>query len=272
VLFAPLATWLIDSYGVLASCKILGAVHLLLIPMLALLVKAAPPGYVPANGTPPTHTHSSAAVHKDWCGMLSDPKFYILWCVYSLGTISGLMIIAHASPFSQEVIGLSSQMAAIAVCILALANTSGRIFWGWVSDHTGWFSTVVVMFVSGGIAMLALPAVSGWFAFLIVLIVVGLCFGGFMGIFPSIIAEAFGTQNLGMNYGVVFTAFGFSAIVGPRLAATVKEVHNGDYTYAFLIAAVLNLLGIILTLSLIFINAAAEKKETSHSSLPRKAL
>ena len=36
--------------------------------------------------------------------MLSDPKFYILWCMYAMGTISGLMIIAHASPFGQEII------------------------------------------------------------------------------------------------------------------------------------------------------------------------
>jgi OFA family oxalate/formate antiporter-like MFS transporter len=108
--------------------------------------------------------------------------------------------------------------------------------------------------------MLVLPAISGWFAFLIVLVVVGLCFGGFMGIFPSIIADAFGTRSLGMNYGVVFTAFGFAAIVGPRLAATMKDVHHGNYTYALLIAAALNLLGIILTLFLVFANASHEKK------------
>ena len=159
----------------------------------------------------------------------------------------------------------------MAISILALANTGGRIFWGWVSDKIGRFNTVVVMFVLGGIAMLVLPAISGLFAFVMVLIVVGLCFGGFMGIFPSITADAFGPKNLGMNYGVMFTAFGFAAFVGPRLAATVKEVHHGDYTYAFLIAAALSLLGIVLTLSLVFTNAADEKKKALRNALSRKA-
>jgi OFA family oxalate/formate antiporter-like MFS transporter len=85
-------------------------------------------------------------------------------------------------------------------------------------------------------------------------VVVGLCFGGFMGIFPSITADAFGPKHLGMNYGVMFTAFGLAAFVGPRLAATVKERYHGDYTHAFVIAAALSLLGIVLTIVLVFAN------------------
>lgn len=252
VLFAPLATWLLEAYGVLAAFEILGMGHLVLIPLLALFIKPAPPGFVPENWTPPTSAHSTAATNKDWLGMLSDSKFYLLWCIYSLGASSGLMIIAHASPFSQEIIGLTPQTAAIAIAILALANTGGRIVWGWVSDHIGRLNAVVAMFAAGGTAMLVLPAVSGMAGFLLVLIVVGLCFGGFMGIYPPLIADAFGDRHLGMNYGIVFTAFGFAATVGPRLAATMKDLHHGDYSRAFLIAAAMNLIGIALTLWLIF--------------------
>jgi len=257
VLFAPLSTWLINAYGVLSAFKILGTGYLILIPALSWFIKAAPPGYAPAGWVPPANSsHSAAAVDKDWRQMLRDPKFYILWCVYTLGTISGLMIIAHASPFGQEIVKLAPQTAAMAISALALANTGGRIFWGWVSDKIGRFSTVVVMFVLGGMAMLLLPAVSGLIAFVLVLIVVGLCFGGFMGIFPSITADAFGPKNLGMNYGIMFTGFGLAAFVGPRLAATVKELYHGDYTHAFLIAAALSLLGVFLTLVLVFTNKA----------------
>jgi OFA family oxalate/formate antiporter-like MFS transporter len=263
VLFAPLATWLIDSWGVLIALQVLGTIYLLLIPLLALFVKAAPPGYAPANWTPPANACYATAANKNWKEMLCDPKFYILWCIYFLGTMSGLMIIAHASPIGQEVMGLAPQTAALAISVLALANTGGRIFWGWVSDHVGRLPTVVVMFALGGIVMLALPNVFGLKAFLLALIVVGLCFGGFMGIFPSIIADVFGAKHLGMNYGIVFTAFGFAAIVGPRLAAAMKEVHEGDYTYAFLIAAILSLLGIILTLFLVFTNGNASRRNHS---------
>jgi OFA family oxalate/formate antiporter-like MFS transporter len=259
-LFAPLSATLIDFYGVLAAFKILGLGHLVLIPSLALFIKAAPPGYAPPGWTPPVKPHNPiTAADKNWKQMLSDPRFYLLWCVYAIGTVSGLMIIAHASPIGQEVIHITPRAAAVAVGVLALANTGGRIFWGWVSDKIGRFRTVVVMFVLGGIVMLLLPTVSGLSGFVAVLVVIGLCFGGFMGIFPSITADTFGPKNLGMNYGVMFTAFGFAAFVGPRLAATVKEFCHGDYTYAFLTAAALSLVGIALTLVLMSTNSARPK-------------
>lgn len=260
VLFAPLATWLIASYGVLVAFRILGAAYSIVVLASSLLVKTAPPDYAPEGWSPPTRAvGAAAAVDKNWKRMLGDPKFYILWCVYALGTISGLMIIAHASPFAQDIITLSPQAAAVAIGILALANTGGRIFWGAVSDKMGRLPTVVVMFALSGAAMLALAGISGWIGFVTVLIVVGLCFGGFMGIFPSITADVFGPRNLGVNYGVMFTAFGFAGVVGPRLAATVKELHHGEYTYAFLIAAALSLSGIVLTLFLLLTNASAQR-------------
>jgi OFA family oxalate/formate antiporter-like MFS transporter len=152
------------------------------------------------------------------------------------------MIIAHASPIGQEIIKLTSQAAAMAVSVLAFANTGGRIFWGWVSDRIGRFKTVVMMFLLGAVVMLVLPTISGLAAF-----------------YPSITADTFGPKNLGMNYGVMFTAFGVAAFVGPRLAATVKEAHQGDYAYAFLIAAASSLVGIILTVFLIFKNTRVSR-------------
>lgn len=260
-LFAPLSAALTDAFGVLTAFKILGCGHLILIPVLALFVKAAPPGYAPAGWTPPARSlHSAATADKNWKQMVSDPRFFLLWCVYVIGTVSGLMIIAHASPIGQEVIKITPRAAAVAVGVLALANTGGRIFWGWVSDKIGRLPTVVAMFVLGGIAMLTLPQVSGLIGFIAVLVVIGLCFGGFMGIFPSITADNFGAKNLGMNYGVMFTAFGFAAFVGPRLAATMKELCGGDYTYAFLIAAALSAVGIVLTGGLVLANSAVAEK------------
>lgn len=251
VLFAPFSTILIEAFGVLAAFKTLGAMYLLLIPVLSLFIRAAPAGYAPAGWATAANPNGPATVaDKNWKQMLGDPWFYVLWCVYLIGTLSGLMIIAHASPFGQEIIQITPRVAAMAISVLALANTGGRIFWGWVSDRIGRFDTTLVMFLLGGTVMLVFPGISGLIGFVAALIVVGLCFGGFMGIFPSITADLFGSKNLGMNYGVMFTAFGAAAIIGPRLAAIVKENHGGDYAHAFLIAAALSALGIVLSLLL----------------------
>ncbi|KYZ75843.1 MFS transporter [Anaerosporomusa subterranea] len=248
VVLAPLSSALIESYGVLATFKILGVAYLVLISACTTLVKTAPPGYRPAGWTPPPPTATTiTGTDKNWREMLSDPMFYVLWSIYLIGCVSGLMIIGHASPIGQEVIKLSPATAAMCVGFLALANTAGRIFWGWVSDKIGRYNAVKIMFILAGLMMFTLTQVTTFVPFVIVLMAIGLCFGGVMGIFPSITADAFGAKNLGMNYGIIFTAWGAAGIVGPLMAGHFKEINKGDYTQAFLIAAGLSVIGVMLT-------------------------
>lgn len=246
VINAPVANSLVQQYGVLTTFKILGAAYVVITSLASQFVTAPPAGYLPAGWQPAMA--AGVGNDKDWRDMLRDPLFYILWVMYTIACVSGLMIIGHASPIGQEVIKLTPQTAALAISFLALANAGGRIFWGWVSDRIGRYPTCMAMFVICGAMMLALTNVATFLPFVLVLMAIGLCFGGFMGIFPSITADMFGPKNLGMNYGIIFTAYGAAAFIGPRLAARMKEINNGDYTSAFLIAASLSIVGVVLTL------------------------
>jgi len=44
---------------------------------------------------------------------------------------------------------------------------------------------------------------------------VGFCFGGFLAVYPSVAADFYGTKNMGMNYGLLYLAYGAAAFVGP---------------------------------------------------------
>ena len=188
--------------------------------------------------------------------MLTDPMFYVLWVTYTAGAVSGLMLIGHASPIGQEVIRLTAAMAAMAVSILALANTGGRIFWGWVADKIGRYQALTALYAAVAAMMFFLPNVSQFVPFVIVISTVGLCYGGLLGIFPIITADLFGMKNLGMNYGIMFSAVSAAAVIGPRLAALVKEA-SGGYNQAFLISAVLSACGMVLIL---FVKNQSEKR------------
>lgn len=246
---APVSSLVIEAYGVLTAFKLLGFVYLVIITTCALLMQTAPPDYRPAGWTPATATATvSTRPDKDWRGLLTDPLFYGLWGMFHIAAISGLMVIGHASPIGQEVIRLDVQTAALAVGLLALGNAAGRIFWGWVSDKIGRYNAIVIIFSLIGTLMVAMTFVIQPLPFMAVLAAIGLCYGGVMGIFPSLTADMFGPQNLGMNYGIINTAFGAAAFIGPRLASYFKEVNHGDYTQAFLIAASLSIIGVLLTL------------------------
>ena len=66
------------------------------------------------------------------------------------------------------------------------------------------------------------------------------CYGTQLSVFASTTADFYGTKNLGMNYGVLFTAWGAAGILGPVIAGRVFD-RFGDYRYAFFIAAALSL-------------------------------
>jgi OFA family oxalate/formate antiporter-like MFS transporter len=53
---------------------------------------------------------------------------------------------------------------------------------------------------------------------------VGLCFGGFLALYPALTADYFGTKHIGVNYGWMFTAYGAGGLVGPYLAASLMRV------------------------------------------------
>jgi len=252
VLLAPLAAALIQSHGVLPTFVYLGTGYAVVMAACALFVRNAPADFGSSGVKTPVAAEKTTAgmssIDKDWRSMLVDPVFYILFGMYVIGCISGLMIIAHASPIGQEIIRLSPADAAAALGLLAVANTTGRLFWGWLSDWIGRCQSCIALFLILGTTMFLIGSASSFSAFAAALMTVGFCFGGFLGVFPSMTADMFGLKNLGMNYGIMFLGFGLAALIGPPLAATIKELYGGDYSRAFLIAGSLCAAGVFLTL------------------------
>ena len=79
--------------------------------------------------------------------------------------------------------------------------------------------------------------------FYLLVAVVYWCYGTQLSVFASTTADFYGTRNLGMNYGVLFTAFGAAGILGPFIAARVFD-RFGDYRYAFFAASGLALVAL----------------------------
>ncbi len=267
VLLAPISQSLIAAYGVLYTFKVLGIAYLVVILAGSQFIMKAPAGYKPEGWEPPALTATSAVTGKDktWNQMLADPLFYLLLIMLTIGATSGLMIISQASPIAQEVVGVSAQQAAFAVSLVAIANMAGRITWGAVSDKIGRYNALPIMYLVLAAAMFSLTIVSaGSFAlFLVTAMLVGFCFGGFMGVFPALTADCFGAKNNGVNYGIMFSGFALGGYIGPVMAATIKAGNGGDYTNAFLIAAAMSICGIAVT----FIVRKMSKKAMENSAL-----
>src|SRR5580765_5697559 len=235
-IFGPVATSLIGSVGWRPTFRLLGVVFLVMGLLGAWLLENPPPGYAPRGWTPP----AGAALRRDYSTreMLRTPQFYGLWIAYALGATAGQMTISQLVPFARSA-GLGAAVATLALPVTAAGNAGGRILSGWLSDALGRVTTLRLMVLISAVAM---PALFVWRTeaalFFVLVACVYWCYGTQLSVFASATADLYGTRNLGLNYGVLFTAWGAAGVFGPMIGGRVFDSF-GDYRYAFYAASAL---------------------------------
>ncbi|MDP2211255.1 MAG: OFA family MFS transporter [Candidatus Aquicultor sp.] len=260
VYIAPLTTILIKENGINQTFLLLGSAFLVVSVIFAQFLKNPPAGYVPmekpsknkaAGTTPPPKKYDYA-----WHEMLKTRQFYLLWIMFALGAAAGLLTIGSlATIVSTKIAGASTDAAVLAeaakwssliVAILAIANASGRVIAGFFSDLIGRVRTMRLVFFYQAICMLVFPEL-GTVTFLVLgSIFVGFNYGALLALFPSTTGDYFGTKNLGVNYGLVFTAWGFGGVFGPVMAGMIKDA-TGSFSLAFQISAALCLVAALVS-------------------------
>jgi OFA family oxalate/formate antiporter-like MFS transporter len=155
---------------------------------------------------------------------------------------AGLMVI----PFA-KILGISgglSEAAAISgVMVISGFNSAGRLFWGWTSDRLGRKNTLLLLLLLAGASILFVASAKMYMV-LVLIAVVGFSYGGFLGVFPALTADFFGTKNMGVNYGMVLLGFGVGAVASSYVAGYFKDL-TGGFTIPFIVAAVSAFVGAV---------------------------
>jgi len=234
---------------VLWAFKVLGIAFLIVITLASLIMVNPPAQYTPANWTPksPGKAGSLAGNDYTWFQLFGKYQFWLLYSMYICGAFAGLMIISQASPIAQTMSKLTPKNAVGIVALIGLGNAFGRVLWGFISDLIGRLNTLLIMYVVTAATMFLLPEFALQKSTLLpCVMLIGVCYGGYLGIFPSVCADYFGTKNLAVNYALLFSAFSIAAIAGPMVGAK-SFIHTSSYSAAFLIAGIVSILGLILT-------------------------
>jgi OFA family oxalate/formate antiporter-like MFS transporter len=240
-IFGPLSQLkLIPTYGLPATFQILGAIFLVMTVIGAFLLKNPPAGYRPA-GWAPVVTSKHAVTLREFSPteMLRTPTFYLMWVGYALGCSAGLMVISQLVPFAKSVGIAAAALSTMTLVVGAFGNASGRILSGWMSDKLGRINVLRTMI---GISMIAMPALyavgSNVGALYLAVFVVYWCYGTQLSVNGVAASDFWGTKNAGINYGLLFTAWGVAGIIGPRIGGVLFDRYH-DYKAAFYTAAVL---------------------------------
>ncbi|MGH7362311.1 MAG: L-lactate MFS transporter [Candidatus Methylomirabilales bacterium] len=240
-IFGPLGgNFLIPTYGWRTTFIVFGIIFFVMGMIGAFLLKNPPAGYRPAGWTPAPATAKVAAGTYEYIPSetLRTPTLYFMWIAYALGTSAGLMVISQLVPFARSV-GHSIELATTAIFIGALGNASGRIFSGWMSDALGRLNVLRLMIAASAVAMPILYHVGNNVALLYIMVfVVYWCYGTQLSVNASTTSDFWGTKNAGVNYGLLFTAWGVAGIIGPRIGGQMFDAYK-DYRIAFYTAGVL---------------------------------
>src|SRR6202451_1908537 len=148
LVFAPLATHLIQSVGVLQTFAYLGIAYLVITMATGYFMQNPPDGWKPA-GWVPTATETKQRAVNDYTlgGALKTWQWWALWLLLFLNTSAGISIISQESPMFQEIAKVSAIVAAGMVGIASIGNAVGRVFWASVSDFISRKMTFFVMFL-----------------------------------------------------------------------------------------------------------------------------
>lgn len=258
IIIPPIADAVNRSMGVSWSFILFGIVIIFISAISCIMIISCPEDFVPVGWTAPESGPVCTAEDVAPLELVQKPMFYLLAGLFFTGCALGLMMISETASIARTMIGMSSAAAALAVSILSLFNTFGRVLAGWMSDRLGRINTLmlelflaaiglVLMYVSGGGMNAGL--------FCVGVCLVGLCYGAFIGVYPGFCSDQFGIKYSTINYALVFVGNALAGFAGQILMQRIYSSH-GSYRPAFLFAQGFVILG----LALCFVYKKMDKK------------
>jgi MFS family permease len=249
VYIAPLANFLISKYGLNQAMMIFGVSFLGVVCFLAMFLVNPPEGYVPRETAPKQSGAAKKTIKtEDYSpsAMLQTRSFYKLWFMYFVGAGAGLIIIGSVAGMAKQSMG---HLAWVVVALMAVGNAGGRIVAGIISDKIGRTRTLMIMMGLQAIVIMSLLFIKESQAVLLVTAatLIGFNYGTNLSLFPSVTKDYFGLKNFGVNYGLLFTAWGVGGFIFPRVSQMIVA-KTGTPEAAYIMASFFLLLSAGMTL------------------------
>jgi nitrate/nitrite transporter NarK len=235
----PLSKFLLHEYGIFSSFRILGILFLVITIPLAQFVKN--PETVVVSADP--KAKNKKTYDLTFKEMMKTKEFYMLWFMFFAGATGGLMTIGGLKTIVKTILGADAAFQLVAFA--AIANALGRPVAGAISGKIGRGKTMTILYILQATALFFFNSLTGFVPVFAAACMIYFAYGSMLSVFPSACGDNYGTKNLGLNYGILFSAWGVGGIVGPIIGSKLADV-TGSYTLAFTLAAGLLLIAAVI--------------------------
>jgi MFS family permease len=232
IVFYPLNTWLIVTFGWRPALAIFGAIVAgVTVPLAALLYRE------PAQSSEVVRQAARSGEEWTLAAALRSVPFWAVFAMWAFGVIGYQVIATHQVAHAAEH-GFDALVLGWVFGFGGAATVIGNLIGGVLSDRWGREAVFALGSVIGitGIAALAWVDGSEDLWLLVVYAGCGLGFGMRISLLAAIPADLFAGRNLGVILGAAHAGGGIGGFVGPFLGGWLFDV-AGNYHFAFAVAA-----------------------------------
>ncbi|HHJ7354769.1 TPA: OFA family MFS transporter, partial [Streptococcus pyogenes] len=244
LLTSPIAQWLIETEGLVATFYLLGLIYLIVMLFASQLIIKPTAAEIAILDKKRLQNNSYLIEGMTAKEALKTKSFYCLWVILFINITCGLGLISVVAPMAQDLTGMSPEMSAIVVGAMGIFNGFGRLVWASLSDYIGRRVTVILLFLVSIIMTISLIFAHSSLIFMISIATLMTCYGAGFSLIPPYLSDLFGAKELATLHGYILTAWAIAALTGPMLLSiTVEWTHN--YLLTLCVFIVLYILGLM---------------------------
>jgi len=175
---------------------------------------------------------------------LRTRSFWVLTALFFCTWLMVFLPLVHLVIFTLD-IGLSRNVAFVALSFLGGSSTVGRLVMGYTSDWMGRKRTLGLNLTLQIFTWVWIMYTDSTWMLIVFAVFYGFSYGGVSAVFPAIVGDYFGRLKAASVIGAIFTIAGVAAAFGPIVGGIIYDLTK-SYQLAFLLGAVTNLFSLLL--------------------------
>ncbi len=230
---APLIRVMVDNIGLHTAFLTMGIITMTILMIISYFYRHSD-----------TKQQTEAVVKMS--STIRDHRYQLLYLLFFIGTLIGLSVIGFSANYANDVLSFTLKEAAFLLSIFAIFNGLGRVLYGYFADKISLIKLMLCSYSSlvvstGSILLIG----DSPLVFAIAFSIIWLNLGGWLAIAPLATSQLFGAEGYARNYGFLFSAYGFSAIIGVLISGVLVD-SSGSYQSSFLLFLCLSIIGMLM--------------------------